>query len=79
MVSGAVAAANAKYIGMLWKEAAIGMTLGLVSTSRGSPFFLFFETTVITPFVRFQILIYILLSYYFRAQVLPGTSGFRFL
>ncbi len=35
MVSGAVAAANAKYIGMLWKEAAIGMTLGLVSTSRG--------------------------------------------
>ncbi len=35
MVSGAAAAAGQRYISMLWKEAAIGMGLGLVSTRDG--------------------------------------------
>ncbi len=57
MVSGAIAAASQRYISMLWKEAAIGMSLGLVSTRRGGTrVFLVVECGHHFS-VRFQILI----------------------
>ncbi len=40
MASGAAAAAGQRYISWLWKEAAVGMGLGLVSTHGGALFFL---------------------------------------
>ncbi len=79
MASGAVAAASQRYISMLWKEAAVGTVIGLVSTSGGSPFFCLGMRPPSSPFCQFEILIYILLSYYFRLLLALGTSQLRLL